>query len=417
MIALDSSRRRQWLLIGGVFAAVVALLAGAYYLFLSGGFTVLADHVRPGEAAAIVAELDKRGTAYELKDGGTTVLVPSAEADATRLALVRSDAATAGQIGFELFNKSDMGLTNFAQKINYQRALQGELVRTITLMDGVETARVHLALPERTLFRDDRTEPSAAVTVQMRGATVPDGAMVAGIHRLVAAAVPDLPAERVVVLDAEGRVVSQAGVPDPSSTAAADRSVEDEARAAVEQYYRARARAAVETARPGLRHQLRVLALPQADGVVDPARWTPGETGDARNFRLRMILVTPSPLDASTQDALAAVIRPAVGLDDAAGDLLLFEAGPLVARTSPSTVAVTAPARRFVAPEAPIAVESDAWGPWWLWGVAATIVALVLIARFRPRAADRLSHDEREAFAQTLRRQLAVTDGTGHAAR
>ena len=146
---MSPSRRRQWLVIGGVFAVVFALLAAGYYLFLSGGYTVLADNVRPGEAAAIVAELDKRGTAYRLRDGGATVLVPDGEADATRLALVRSDAVAAGQIGFELFNKSDMGLTNFAQKINYQRAMHAELVRTITAKDGVETARVHLALPDR----------------------------------------------------------------------------------------------------------------------------------------------------------------------------------------------------------------------------------------------------------------------------
>jgi len=410
---IDPSRRRQWLLVGGVFAAVVALLGAGYYLFLAGGYSVLADHVRPGEAAAIVAELDKRGTAYELKDGGTTVLVPSAEADATRLALVRSDAAVAGQIGFELFNKSDMGLTNFAQKINYQRALQGELVRTITLMDGVETARVHLALPERALFRDDRTEPSAAVTVQMRAGLVPDRGMVAGIQRLVAAAVPDLPADRVVVLDAEGRVISQAGT---VAAAAADRSIDGEARAAVEQYYRARARAAVEAAQPGLRHQVRVVALPQADGVVDPSAWTPGATGGARNFRLRLTLVTPAPLDPAAQGVLATAIRPAVGLDDASGDVLLFETGPLEPAAAPVGPEAN-PARRFVAPAAPaLAAEGAGWGPWWMWLAAAAIVVAVLAARLRPRAAGSLTADDHEAFARTLRRQLALTDGTGHAA-
>ncbi|WP_322966392.1 flagellar basal-body MS-ring/collar protein FliF [Sphingomonas fuzhouensis] len=416
MSAVDPSRRRQWLVIGGIFAGVVALLGAGYYWFLSGSYTVLADHVRPGEAAAIVAELDKRGTAYELKDGGTTVLVPSAEADATRLALVRSDAATTGQIGFELFNKSDMGLTNFAQKINYQRALQGELVRTIMLMDGVETARVHLALPERALFRDDRTEPSAAVTVQMRGTAMPDAAMVAGIQRLVSASVSDLPAARVVVLDAEGRVVSQAALVDPAQ--GEDHSVEGEARAAVEQYYRARARAAIESARPDLRYQLRVQALPQADGVVDPARWTPGETGEGRNFRLRMTIVTPSPLDQTTQDALTVAIRPAAGLDDAAGDVLLFETGPMIATTPAASLAGKGQPRRFVVPAAPVAAPSgDAWGPWWLWAGAAALIAMVLAARLRPRPARDLSADEQEAFVQTLRRQLALTDGDGYAAR
>lgn len=409
-----SSPRRQWVVIGGVFAVAVTLLVGSYYLFLSGSYAVLADHVRPSEAAAIVAELDKRGTAYELKDGGTTVLVPSIEANATRLALIRSDVAETGQIGFELFNKSDMGLTNFAQKINYQRALQGELIRTITLMDGVEAARVHLALPERALFRDDRTDPSAAVTVQMRAGLELDAARVSGIQRLVAAAVPDLLIERVVVLDADGRVVSQASV---SPTAPAGQTVEGEARAAVEQYYRARARAAVEAAQPSLHYRLTVLALPQADGTVDPARWIP-EGGDAvRNFRLRLTLITPSPLDAAAQDALAAAIRAAVGLEDVRGDVLLCETGPLVEATSPP--AVRTPARRFVSPTMPPVAETGggAWGPWWLWAVAAAIVAGVLVVRFRGRPESPLSAADHEAFAQTLRRQLALIEEGGHAVR
>lgn len=388
------SPRRQWLLIGGVFVFVLALLAGAYWTFLRDGYATLADHVRPGEAAAIVAELDKRGTPYELRDGGTTVLVPSGEADATRLAMVRADV---GEVGFELFNKSDMGLTNFAQKINYQRALQGELVRTIALMDGVESARVHLALPERTLFRDDRIEPSAAVTVQMRGRTVPDAARVMGIQRLVAAAVPDLPAERVVVLDADGRVVSANTAPRPA---------EGDATTAVENYYKARARAAVEGVRPGLRHDLRVEVLAQGDAIVDPANWTPGETEGVRNFRLRMTLVTPQPLDAGEQAVLAAAIRPAVGLDDAQGDLLSFEAS-----ASPPQIVPAAPA--YVPPI--VASEPVAAPSWWPWALAGLgVVALIVVALRRARAT-RLSGAEQEAFAALLRRRIGQ-DGGEHVA-
>lgn len=402
------------MVIGGIFAAVVLALAVGYYVFLRGGYSVLADHVRPGEAAAIVAELDKRGTTYELRDGGTTVLVPAAESDAIRLALVRSDAAVSGQIGFELFNKSDMGLTNFAQMINYQRALQGELVRTIALLDGVETARVHLALPERALFRDDRTEPSAAVTVQMRGGLIPDPARVAGIQRLVAAAVPELPADRVVVLDADGRVVSQGAAASPATPDV--RSVEGDARAAVEHYYRARARAAIEAARPALAYRLRVIALPLADRPIDAARWSPGGGGGERDFRLRLTLVTPMSLDTATQEALADAVRPAVALDDALGDALQFETGPIADVAAPS--ATTPPVRRIVTPE-PVVEEPAGgdWGPWWLWAVAGVVIAVTLVARTRARPRRLMLDDGQEAFAQVLRRQLALTDGGDHAAR
>lgn len=386
------SPRRQWLVIAAVFAVVLALLAAAYWTFLRDRYATLADHVRTGEAAAIVAQLDKRGTPYELRDGGTTVLVPSAEVDATRLALVPGDG---GAVGFELFSKSDMGLTNFAQKINYQRALQGELVRTIAAMDGVETARVHLALPERTLFRDDRIEPSAAVTLQMRGHAPPDAARVAGIQRLVSAAVPDLPADRVVVLDADGRVVSQSTAVPP-----ADPSVEGQARAAVENYYRARTRAAIAAIRPDLRYDLRVTALPQGDAIVDPARWTPGEAAGGRDFRLRMTMVTPRPLDATEQATLTAAIRPAAGLDDARGDMLLFETG---SPAPPPPVPVTAAGGGF--PVVPSPVETVAMSPWWPWGsvVAAAIALIVLLRR---RRTPRLSDEEQDGFAALLRQRI-----------
>jgi flagellar M-ring protein FliF len=309
--------------------------------------------------------------------------------------MVRADV---GEVGFELFNKSDMGLTNFAQKINYQRALQGELVRTIALMDGVESARVHLALPERTLFRDDRIEPSAAVTVQMRGGAVPDAAKVAGIQRLVAAAVPDLPAGRVVVLDADGRVVSANAAPQP---------VEGNATTAVENYYRARARAAIEGVRPGLRHELRVEALAQGDAVVDPANWTPGEAEGARNFRLRMTLVTPQPLDAGDQAALAAAIRPAVGLDNAQGDTLSFETGMSAPQVAPAVPTYVPP----IAASEPVAAPI-----WWLWALAVLgVVALIVVVLRRARAT-RLSGAEQDAFAALLRRRIGQ-DGGEHVAR
>ncbi|MEI9851949.1 MAG: flagellar basal-body MS-ring/collar protein FliF [Sphingomonas sp.] len=211
--------RAQLLLLAGIFAAVTAVLAAGYFLFLRADYVVLAQNLRPADASLVVAELDKRGAAYRLRDGGGTILVPEDQADATRVAIAGSDAAAHGQIGFELFNKSDMGLTNFAQKINYQRALQGELMRTIAMMDGVESARVHLALPERALFRGDRSPPRAAVTVAMKPGQTADPSRVAGIQRLVAAAVPDLPETGVVVLDASGRVIS----PSAPATAAEDR--------------------------------------------------------------------------------------------------------------------------------------------------------------------------------------------------
>jgi flagellar M-ring protein FliF len=167
--AKPAFERRQIIVAAAVFACVLVVLAVAYFLFLRPEYRVLYANLRATDASAIVAELDARGIAYRLRDGGTTILVSEDESDASRLAIAGSEAAAKGLVGFELFNESDMGLTNFAQKINYQRALQGELVRTIMMIDGVESARVHLAIPERALFRGERSLPKAAVTIAMIG--------------------------------------------------------------------------------------------------------------------------------------------------------------------------------------------------------------------------------------------------------
>ena len=401
----DRAPRGQWLVLGGVLAAIVALLGLGYFLFLRTDYVVLAEGLRPADAAAVVAELDKGGRPYRLRDGGTTILVPEGEADATRVAIAGSDVAARGEIGFELFNKSDMGLTNFAQKINYQRALQGELVRTIMAMDGVESARVHLALPERTLFRGDRADPKAAVTVTMKPGQTADPSRVAGIQRLVAAAVPELPETRVVVLDAAGRVIS------PATTVEAEqgRSADLDERLAVEGYYRARARGAVERRLPGLQFQLRVLTLP-LPGAAAPSEgatgWEPSGEGKSRNFRLRFVVVSEAPLGAEEQAIAREAIVQATATDLAQGDTLSFETGPLeppaqapqIAPAPPVSAAAPAPARQLPAPDMmPLS---------WIAIALSLAFGLFLAWRWLRGGRARLEPEDHEAFAARLRRQL-----------
>lgn len=421
----DHSRRRgQLFLLGGVFALVLVLLALGYLLFVRAEYVVLAQNLRPADASAIVAELDKRGVAYRLRDGGATILVPEGQADATRVAIAGSDAAARGQIGFELFNKSDMGLTNFAQKINYQRALQGELVRTITAMDGVESARVHLALPEKALFRGDRVDPRAAVTLAMKPGQVADPARVAGIQQLVAAAVPDLPEAKVVVLDAAGHVISAAPVAaDVDGRSGAQRPADVEERAAIEGYYRARARGAVERQMPGVRFNLRVLVFPSTPGAADAssaaaAGWAPSGEGGQRNFRMRMVFVSPAPLGVEDQQVARVAIVQATGISDQAGDSLSFETGPIDAAVAPASVpqpgTVSAAAPAVIAGRADTPAAGFTWPPLWLWIVAGVAIAGVLVWRFRSDGS-KLDAGAQEEFAQRLRRQLNMTGEGGDA--
>ena len=141
---------RRVLFIG---APVLLLLLGIYWFALRTRYEPIMTAVAPDEAVEVVKVLETKKIAYRLADEGHTILVASAEADRARLELVGSELPIRGQVGFELFNQSDMGLTEFAQKINYQRALQGELARTILLLKGIESVRVHLGLPERAAER------------------------------------------------------------------------------------------------------------------------------------------------------------------------------------------------------------------------------------------------------------------------
>lgn len=399
----DLAARKQIMVFGGVFAAVCGTLALAYFLFLRADYAVLASDLRPEDASAIVTELDKRAVSYRIEDGGRTIRVPADQADATQVAIAGSDAAARGQIGFELFNKSDMGLTNFAQKINFQRALQGELVRTITALDGIETARVHLAIPERSLFRGERTLPSAAVTVAMKQGRIADSARVAGIQRLVAAAVPDLPEARVTVLDAQGRVISA------SVQEAAPRELDE--RQAMQAYYIARVRGAIEPIlAPG---KFSVQALIQASGSnVDPTR------AGARDFSLRILIITPSPLaeaeGRAVRDAAAAAIEAA----SARGDSVELQTGP-VADAAP-TASPVMPQRPVEAPlpapmtEAMSTPSTSSFFPGWGWAtLALAAIAMVAIAISRRRRS--LGDAEHEVFAAKLKRQLALSPEAGDA--
>lgn len=198
----------RWLAPAGVFLALAGAAAIAYFLLLREDYAVLYQDLREDDAAAVARELGAQHVRYRLANGGADILVPASNLDQVRLDIASSDVAIEGLEGFELFDQSDMGLTDFAQRIKYQRALQGELARTIMRMDGVVDARVHISMPERTLFRSERRNAEAAVAVVTRRAQDLTPARVVGIQRLIAASVPDLASSDVVVLDGRGAPIT-----------------------------------------------------------------------------------------------------------------------------------------------------------------------------------------------------------------
>jgi flagellar M-ring protein FliF len=204
---LRPQKRPVWVL--PLMACIGVTIVGAgYFAFGKTSYAVLFSDLRAADAAAIVEQLKKEGVTYRLSQGGATILVPETKRDVAQLAIAGSGLSLNGIDGFELFNNSDMGLTDFAQKIKYQRALQGELARTIMMMEGVKEARVHLAIPERSVFRGEQLKGKAAVSVIWRAPQYETNSQVWGVQKLVASSVPGLNDADVTVLNGRGQMLS-----------------------------------------------------------------------------------------------------------------------------------------------------------------------------------------------------------------
>jgi flagellar M-ring protein FliF len=209
---------RAGLVLGTLLIVTLAVALGVWAY--RPDYQVLFAEVAPRDAAAMTAELDKMKVPYELGENGTAILVPRALVYKTRLALMGKDVPLHGAVGFEVFNNADFGMTEFVQKVNYLRAIQGELTRTILAIDGVQNARVHLALLDQGLFKKAVTKAKASVTVTMRPGQAMSPEQVAGIQRLVAASVADIASGDVTVLDQHGVVLTRAQGDEESGGAA-----------------------------------------------------------------------------------------------------------------------------------------------------------------------------------------------------
>lgn len=204
-------------------ATIVAFMIGATFWLSQDSYETLFSDMEARDAAAIVAELDKLKVDYQLAEGGTQIRVPQPLVHDVRLKLMGSGVPLSGGLGFEIFDKSDFGMTEFAQRINYQRALEGELMRTIGSLKEVKYARVHLVIPERGLFQQASQQPTASVTLFLHRERRPEEGQIVGIQRLVASAVPGLEAGQVTVSDQNGITLSQKARKPEEETVTSDR--------------------------------------------------------------------------------------------------------------------------------------------------------------------------------------------------
>lgn len=194
----------------GAGAAVTLIVCIAVAVTNARGpaYETLWSNLDPADGGAIVKELEKQGIPYKLADGGKTIKVPADLVHKTRLSLASSGLPSSGVVGFESLGKTGIWATDFERKVQYVRALSGELARTIKSISGVEDARVHIVLPEDSVFAGSKKPATAAVLVKTVPGQEISSAAVKGIINLVARSVEGLSPQDVTVVDASGRLLS-----------------------------------------------------------------------------------------------------------------------------------------------------------------------------------------------------------------
>jgi flagellar M-ring protein FliF len=196
------------LIIGG--AALVAI-AMAFALYSRGpDYKVLYSNVSDRDGGAIIASLSQMNVPYKFAEGGGAILVPADRVPEVRLKLASQGLPKAGGVGFELMDNQKFGTSQFAEQVNFQRALEGELARSIESIGTIESARVHLAMPKPSLFVREQKKPSASVVLTLhRGRSIDEGAVSAIVH-MVSSSVPELDPKSVTVVDQRGNLLSAA---------------------------------------------------------------------------------------------------------------------------------------------------------------------------------------------------------------
>jgi flagellar M-ring protein FliF len=172
-------------------------------------YQALFNNLSPEDGAAIVARLKEKKVPFKVEGNGTSILVPAEKVNELRLAMAGDGLPTGGNLGFEIFDNTDFRTTKFVQELNYRRALQGELARTINQFKEVKSSRVFIVLPKESLFVESTTPASASIQLDLKS-TLPSSRLAAIIH-LVANAVEGLKPEQVTVVDTKGRVIFKGG--------------------------------------------------------------------------------------------------------------------------------------------------------------------------------------------------------------
>jgi flagellar M-ring protein FliF len=238
-----SSAQRTILVGLVVLAAIVIPLIISWATTPS--YAVAFSGMSESDAGQIAQKLDADGIPYQVKAGGT-ILVPSDKVYSVRLTMATAGLPAGGTVGFEIFSGNTFGMTDFTQKVNYQRALEGELERTIGSLAAVEAVRVHIVTPDQTLLAENQSPATASVTIKVHAGDTMDASQVKAITHLLAASIEGLRPENVTVVDTNGNLLS-AGLGGASDTVAGMTDSERAAEAAYASNLEARIKALLDS--------------------------------------------------------------------------------------------------------------------------------------------------------------------------
>ncbi len=197
-------------------AAVVAAMAGVWMWGQQPDYKVLFANFSDRDGGAIVAELEKLNIPYKYADGGGAILVPAERVHDARLKLASQGLPKGGNVGFELMENQKLGSSQFVEQINFQRAMEGELARSIESVSSVQAARVHLAMPKDSIFVTEQKQPTASVLLNLYPGRTLDAQQVSAIVHLVASSVPELSPKNVTLVDQNGNLLSDTSKPPPN---------------------------------------------------------------------------------------------------------------------------------------------------------------------------------------------------------
>ncbi|MBI9073631.1 MAG: flagellar M-ring protein FliF [Melioribacteraceae bacterium] len=200
---------QQKLFIGGVFVVMIILLGFIFLMVNEPSYTTLYSNLAMEDASKVVEHLEANKISYKLEKEGTTIKVPKDKIYSARLDLAAQGIPTSGVVGYEIFDQNTMGMSEFMQKINLKRALEGELSKTIIQQQGISSARVHIVFPERAIFKEDQKEPSASVVLQLASNTGLNQDNIMAIKHLVASSVEGLAPGRITIVDSKGKLLSE----------------------------------------------------------------------------------------------------------------------------------------------------------------------------------------------------------------